>query len=103
MSPYLHTLEDFMAHEDFIKWVKSPTDESNAFWNAWLSMNPDKRKIANQAREMILLLDFKPTPAPEGKFLEVWERISQASEEKNSVLTVVSDHSASSSRWQRHW
>lgn len=105
MSPYLHTLEDFMAHEDFIKWVKSPTEESNALWNAWLSKNPDKRKAANQAREMILLLDFKQIPAPEGKFLEVWERISQASEEKTSVLTVVSDRRVSASRpqWQRHW
>jgi ferric-dicitrate binding protein FerR (iron transport regulator) len=105
MSPYLHTLEDFMTHEDFIKWVKSPSDESNAYWNAWFSKNPDKRKVASQAREMILLLDFKQTPAPEGKFLEVWERISQASEEKTPVLTIVSGKSASKSpsRWPRHW
>jgi len=87
-----NNLEDFVSNEDFVKWVKAPTEQSNAFWNAWLSKHPEKRKTANHAREVILLLEFKESKPPEGKFLEVWERISKATEERNVTLSVTSEN-----------
>ncbi|HTE31784.1 MAG TPA: FecR domain-containing protein [Chryseolinea sp.] len=72
-----HQVEDFVTDAFFIKWVKSPTDEHNAFWNAWLSKHNESRKIVEEARQIILLLDIKEHVPPDGKFLEIWERIGR--------------------------
>ena len=83
-----YTLEDFIADEYFIKWVKSPNEESNAYWMAWISKNPSQKAIIQQAREIIQLLEIKEKQAPEGKFLEVWENIAQATEQKTNPFIV---------------
>jgi transmembrane sensor len=70
-----YQVEDFVTDEYFIKWVKTPTEESNAFWTAWLSINPERRSRVQEAREIILLLDIKDNPAPEGRLLDIWENI----------------------------
>jgi transmembrane sensor len=72
-----YTVEDFVTDESFIQWVKNPGDESNAFWNAWLSQNPEKGSLIKEAKQIVLMLHFRQTHAPEGKFLEIWERISE--------------------------
>jgi transmembrane sensor len=71
-------LEDFVSDEYFVKWVKRPDQENSAFWNAWLSQNPGSTERVRAAREVVLQLDFKPNVAPEGKFLEVWDKIVKA-------------------------
>lgn len=46
----------------------SPTPELDRHWLSWLSQHQDKQAIANQARDMILSLDFKAyRPGPEAK------------------------------------
>jgi transmembrane sensor len=81
-----YTVEDFVADEYFIKWVKAPNEESNAFWNAWISQNPHHKALIQQARDILFLLEFKEKKAPEGKFLEVWENISRATEGKGKGM-----------------
>lgn len=71
-------VEDFVTDEYFMKWVKRPDAESVAFWNAWLSKNPGSADRIRAAREIVLHLDFKPNIPPEGKFLEVWDKIVKA-------------------------
>ncbi len=68
-------VEDFVTDEYFVKWVKKPDHSNNAFWNAWMSKNPEGAERVRAAREIILHLDFKPNVPPEGKFLEVWDKI----------------------------
>ena len=70
-----YQVEDFVTDEFFIRWVKSPTSESNAFWNAWLSKNPHQRSQIQEAREIVFHLDIKEKWPPEGKFLEMWGNI----------------------------
>lgn len=70
-----YQIEDFVTDEYFIKWVKSPTEESSAFWTAWLSKNPHRRLRVQEAREIILFLDIKENKAEEGRFLEIWDNI----------------------------
>lgn len=77
-----YTVEDFVTDESFIQWVKNPGDASNAFWSAWLSQNPAKVPLITEAKQIVLMLHFKETHAPEGKFLEIWERISEADSAK---------------------
>lgn len=82
-----YQVEDFVTDPFFIKWVKSPNDERNAFWNAWLSKHPACRVRVDEARQIVLLLDIKEDIAPDGKFLEIWERISH--DEHSTVEMVV--------------
>jgi transmembrane sensor len=71
-------VEDFVSDEYFIKWVKRPDQGNSAFWNAWISQNPGSAELIREARDIIQQLDFKPNRAPEGKFLEVWDKIAKA-------------------------
>lgn len=71
-------VEDFVSDEYFVKWVKRPDGENNAFWTAWMSKNPESAGRIREAREIILQLDFKPNLPPEGKFLEVWDKVAKA-------------------------
>ena len=71
-------VEDFVSDEYFVKWVKRPNGENKAFWTAWMSKNPESAGRIREAREIVLQLDFKPNLPPEGKFLEVWDKIAKA-------------------------
>lgn len=94
-----YTVEDFVADESFIQWVKNPTDERNAYWSAWLSQNPGKEPTIREAQQIILMLNFKETHAPEGKFLEIWERISGADDAK--VLDISNKNQAYLRTWYK--
>jgi len=72
-----YQVEDFVTDAFFIKWVKSPAEEHHAFWNAWLSKHPEARPRVEEARQIVLLLDIKEDVPPDGKFLEIWERINR--------------------------
>jgi transmembrane sensor len=95
MNNSVNTIEDLVTDAYFIQWVKNPTDESNAYWNAWLSKNPGKEPIVREARQVVLMLSFKETEAPEGKFLEIWEKISDSADRK--VLDISADGTAENS------
>jgi transmembrane sensor len=84
-----YSTEDFVTDEYFIQWVKSPDEESNSFWNAWLTQHPEKKSEAQKAREIILLLDFKAKTPREGKFLETWEGIVARTEEKETARVIA--------------
>ena len=88
MDYTFYKAEDFVTDEYFIQWVKNPTPESNDFWNAWLSKNPHQESVVREARQIVLMLTFKVTSPPAGKFLEVWEKILDAEAPKSAELTV---------------
>ena len=68
-------VEEFVTDEYFVKWIKRPDAEGNAFWNSWLSKNLQQLTRVRKAREIVLHLDFKINRPPEGRFLELWEKI----------------------------
>ena len=72
-----YQVEDFVADPFFIKWVKAPVGEHVDFWNAFLSKHPECRTRVDEARQIILQLDFKQDILPEGKFVELWDGISR--------------------------
>lgn len=90
MNYTVYSVEDFVTDEYFVQWVKNPTAESSAFWSAWLSKNPATEATIKEARQIVLMLNFKETRAPEGKFLEIWEKISDSDNLK--VLDISADH-----------
>lgn len=45
-----YQLEDFIIDEDFIQWVKYPTEESEAFWQAFMENEPAWAATVRKAR-----------------------------------------------------
>ena len=76
-------VEEFVTDEYFVRWIKKPDVETNAFWNSWLSKNLQQLPSVRKAREIILHLDFRINRPPDGRFLEVWERIIRPEPEQH--------------------
>jgi hypothetical protein len=66
---------EFVTDQYFVRWIKKPDVETNAFWNTWLSKNLHQLTRVRRAKEIIFLLDFEIYLPPDGSFLEVWEKI----------------------------
>lgn len=101
MDYTIYATEDFVTDEYFIQWVKNPTEESDAFWNAWLSKNPAKEETIKEARQVILMLYFREEKAPQGKFLEIWGNIVEA--EERNVLEITPDIDPPRQQWNNVW
>jgi transmembrane sensor len=99
MDYTIYTTEDFVTDEYFIQWVKNPTAENSAFWNAWLSKNPEKEAIIKEARQIILMLHFREVKAPQGKFLEIWGNIVEAEDRPILEIAPHRDNTAHRIGW----
>lgn len=49
-----YSAEDFIKDEYFKSWVINPTEESDFFWESWLSNHPGTRPQIELAREILL-------------------------------------------------
>lgn len=49
----MYDITDFVLDEDFIRWVHGNNKESAAFWENWLTRNPDKHLIVAEARRVL--------------------------------------------------
>ena len=45
-----YTPEDFLKDDDFIQWVKNPTDAQIFFWENWVATHPEKVQTVAKAR-----------------------------------------------------
>ncbi|TAG22303.1 MAG: FecR family protein [Cytophagia bacterium] len=45
-----YTVEEFIIDDDFIRWVKYPTEESDSFWQSFLNNQPAQTSTVRQAR-----------------------------------------------------
>lgn len=53
------TVEDFLSDESFVSWVNSNEDNDESGWSNWLSANPSKEVIANEAMNILKLIQIK--------------------------------------------
>jgi transmembrane sensor len=57
------SIDDFLKDPGFIKWVKDPGKESILYWEKWQKANPDKINALQEAREILLSINYeKPAP-----------------------------------------
>lgn len=54
-----YTLEDFLSDDAFLQWVKHPDEENQAFWTNWLDQHPEKKQVMEEARELVLAMQFE--------------------------------------------
>lgn len=55
-----YEVEDFLHDDFFIDWVLKNQPAHQAFWEQWFIENPDRRKVVDQARTIILSIKINP-------------------------------------------
>lgn len=63
-----------MLNRHFQQWVKHPDEELNVFWNQWLAADPTRKTIADQARKIILSIDF-PDNLTQSEISQEWGKM----------------------------
>lgn len=69
-------VEDFVADEGFVDWVK--TNKNETFWSAWLEAHPEKNTAIEEARRLILELGGDNGAMAETKKTRLWKRIDKS-------------------------
>ena len=69
---------ELIHHAEFVAWVLNPTDESNRYWEAYLTENPDMKKEFNQTRFLIKGLVPNEKSLSETEVELLWEKIEQS-------------------------
>lgn len=67
-----NTIEDFITDESFNNWVKEDRLTDVDFWNEWIAYNPHKKELINEAKDIILGLQFKHIEPTKEKVNTEW-------------------------------
>ena len=71
-----YDVEDLLADEFFVQWVKSPDENNSHFWEKWLSSNPDKRGIVTEAANFARSIHYKEKlEFGNESYIEIYEAI----------------------------
>ena len=75
-------VEDLLADEFFVQWVKSPDENNSHFWEKWLSSNPNKRGIVTQAANFARAIHYKEElEFGNDSYIEIYEAILNSDSE----------------------
>jgi len=72
-----YQLEDFMSDESFLSYAKGNNPDNILLWENWLAKNPDKFKIAIEAKKVIQHINFKKQSLPQEIIDNEWLRLTQ--------------------------
>lgn len=67
--------EDFLSDPEFVRWVKYPTPELEAYWSNWIAANPDAIGPLKVAKEILIAVTYQEPVVPDGKRQEILARI----------------------------
>lgn len=78
MENEYHTfsVEDFVADEDFIAWVKS--NKNATFWEEWITVNPQKRNLLEEAKKLVLEISHDSDEMAFQNKIRLWKRIDKS-------------------------
>ena len=83
-----YSVDDFICDDDFVQWVKSPSESSDGFWNDFLTHHPHKQQEVNEAINFIKLFDHEPVELPASKLLSLHQQINERLDVPVSASTV---------------
>jgi ferric-dicitrate binding protein FerR (iron transport regulator) len=72
-----YSVEDFLTDEYFIRWVESSEIEVNTFWESWIQQHPEKKEVVEEARRILVLMDFERKEMAEEKIENILSKIHQ--------------------------
>ena len=76
------TSEDFLKDTYFLKSIKTPTKESNAFWKEQLLTEKIREKEFRVAKNIILSANIPHHTITEEELSELWNKIEQSNKQK---------------------
>ncbi len=89
-------IEDFLANKEFIEWVKKPTLESNIFWQKWIEFYPHKVKTLDQARKILLSIQYSKPNLNEDRAMEVLGNIlMEQHSQRHTNYSATNNHRSS--------
>ncbi|MCG8309409.1 MAG: FecR domain-containing protein [Cytophagales bacterium] len=88
----MRDFEKLLLNEEFIKWVKNPTHESDLFWKEWLKGNPDKLDDFNYAVSLIQQIHYRKAPEDPKRFNRVLNNILQEDTNDNRTKRRKNKH-----------
>lgn len=59
MRENYNTVEDFLSDESFISWFHRSNDNNTKDWDLWITNNPDKQQVVNEAVALLDIIKFK--------------------------------------------
>jgi hypothetical protein len=83
-----YNLLDFVLDDDFNKWVLSPDTDDDLFWISWISNNPEKESMIDDAKEIIL--SFKVS-SPQISDREIRSIVDDTIAKINAVDNIAAD------------
>lgn len=84
-----HSVYDFVMDESFKEWVKDPQSGEGIHWNEWISQNPDKKELIDEARQVILYMDFKTHYLSKRDINTLWLNLDRRIEEKRHPISIT--------------
>src|SRR5690554_871930 len=78
MDTEKYSVDDLLDNENFLRWVKHPTAELDFYWNNWKSVDPKRAEIINQAKMIILSVDFKKSESGDIDSERIFKRIKRS-------------------------
>jgi transmembrane sensor len=69
-----YSVEDFILDPNFIKWVKDPDSDMAEYWQNVIAVYPKVKPLMDNAREMILAIEFDEIMTVQEKEL-LWKQI----------------------------
>lgn len=79
MIPYdTYDAVAFAQDQTFIRWVRKKSEADKLFWEQWLVEHPDKKAVVEEARRMVLALEFQNNTLDENQKKEMWSAIEAA-------------------------
>jgi ferric-dicitrate binding protein FerR (iron transport regulator) len=82
--------KEFIMDEYFQSWVFNPTGNADAYWQSWLQENPHKRSDVEEARSMLLRLNFARYELPPEDVSTLWNQIRNNAAPPNRVPLFLS-------------
>jgi transmembrane sensor len=87
---------ELAADESFIRWVKGQGDQ--LFWDQWLLHHAEKKAVVEEARQLVLMIQFQQDPQAQQRVDALWERIKASNQ-----VSVSLPAEASPRPWWRTW
>lgn len=89
MKNTFNSVEDFLTDESFRDWVKKPTPERNAYWNAWMDSNREKADLVKQAQKTIRSLTFEQYYPDTASKERIFGKILQETRPRRRYLPLI--------------
>ncbi len=70
-----HTIQDLLEDQSFNKWVLDNTSDSD-FWDVWIKENTVNKNLAEEAKDIIVGINFKKETVSKEKVDLEWEKLA---------------------------